>query len=154
MISLSKKTSLDAHSNFKHSGKLGALSALIVEVFIKNPEIKLTANELHALHFFEYQKPSITPRMIELERKGLIRQSGVSRCSITGRKCVSWSIQTPEAFGKPINDPRESGASAKLRAFRDENIYLKMKLREVREELRSVRAAKRCSECCSQLELL
>ncbi len=154
MISLSEKTSIDAHNNFKHSGKLGALAEKIVDVFLKNPEINLTANELHALYFSDYQKPSITPRMVELERGGFIRQLEARRCSITGHKCVSWSIQTQEAFGKPINDPRESSLSGKLRAFRDENMYLKMKLREVREELRSVRSAKRCAECCSQLELL
>lgn len=46
--------------------------------------------------WLELEINSITPRMYELVKKGLVREWGTRLCKITGRRCIAWCVNDGE----------------------------------------------------------
>lgn len=42
--------------------------------------------------FLGWEINTITPRVLELRKKGLVRKSGIRMCSETGRRAIAWEV--------------------------------------------------------------
>lgn len=69
--------------------KLGRLQSMALEAIREAGERGLTADELAAR--LRLQRPSIQPRTSELRRRGLIRDSGLRRANVTGKRAIAWT---------------------------------------------------------------
>lgn len=77
-------------------GRLQRLAAMAIRAAGSNG---LTADELAArLHLSRW---SIQPRTTELQRKGFIRDSGLKRLNVTGKRAIVWVAELRDDAAKP-----------------------------------------------------
>lgn len=96
---MTRSTSIEAWRKLKRDGKRQGLQEQVVEA-LKQAGEPLTSHEIaDALHIV--QRDSISPRMIELRRQGLIVEVARRKCRITGHKKIVWDI-APEGTIAPI----------------------------------------------------
>lgn len=51
-----------------------------------------TANNTQIAEYLHLPINCITPRIVELRKKGLVRKDRVDTCSITGKKTIYWRV--------------------------------------------------------------
>jgi hypothetical protein len=99
-----RTTSLRAYHEIKASGLLSGLLWVIYDLLFTNGP--LTQNETHRLlagqHGFG-NKPTITPRFAELERKGVVVPVGKRFCAVSGNVCLAYDVTAH----LPDNRPRK-----------------------------------------------
>ncbi len=80
-----QQTSLFAYRN-EIKPTLGERQSAVYEVLREKGS--MTNNEI--AHWLSAQINTITPRIYELRKMGLVRLSDTRKCRITGRTCCSW----------------------------------------------------------------
>lgn len=85
-----KQTSLASHADLVRNGTLGKLQLLAWTV-LQQSRNGLTGAEVERAG----GKSGLWKRLSELKKLGVIQESEVRECSITGRMALTWKISTP-----------------------------------------------------------
>jgi hypothetical protein len=93
-----RQTSIEAYNEIRESGVLGKLQWQVYQALYEHGP--MTERELYERFFTAYQRPSITPRLSELQAMRRIRAVEVREDHITGRHCISWDVT--DEFGVPL----------------------------------------------------
>jgi hypothetical protein len=137
-------TSDAAFEEIKRTGRLRRLRLQVFEVLWRAGSPK-TANEVHALLSLAkpVNKPSVTPRLIELVRMDAVAEIGVRACDVTGFQCVAYAPtgRLPQPLPKRVGF-REGPKDRLIRILRGENEALKAKLARWGRPKDSTRRAK------------
>ena len=99
-----RTTSLEAYHAIKRDGLLAGLLWTIYDLLFTNGP--LTQNETHRLLAGTkgfMNKPTITPRFAELERKGVVAPVGKRLCAVSGNVCLAYDVTAH----LPDNRPRK-----------------------------------------------
>jgi transcription initiation factor IIE alpha subunit len=81
---------------------LGKRQKMVLEVIENNPEI--TNTEIAAQLKFPIN--SITPRVFELRKKGLVCISRIRKCKVTGKNVIAWQTNTNAGRLKPEEEDK------------------------------------------------
>jgi len=83
-----------SHQAYKEIKKtLGQRQAIVLNIFEFVP-YAITNSEIAAR--LEWTINTVTPRTNELVKKGLLKEDGKRKCTITGRTAIAWRIKRPE----------------------------------------------------------
>ena len=88
-----RSTSLQSYE-FDVLTVLGDRQRVVLEA-MKNRE-NWTNSELAA--YLNFPINTITPRVYELRRLGLVMEDGKRQCKVTGRTCISWMVVKSTLF--------------------------------------------------------
>ena len=81
-----EQTSLQAYIEQKESGAIGRMQEIVLEAFKLNPN----STDMEIVRLLGLSENQVRPRRNELVRKGLIQQTGLRRCTITGKWVKTW----------------------------------------------------------------
>lgn len=85
-----RQTSLQAYNEIK--GKLGKKQRKVLEAIEMIERVRKQApTNMEISTFLGWSINRVTPRTLELRRKGEIEQKGTRECNITGRMAMTWT---------------------------------------------------------------
>lgn len=92
-----RHTSLEAYEEIKQNGLLGERQFQVYETLAKSwLEAGKALSQAECWKLIEAtvetDRPSITPRFAELEKKGLVEPCGERECAVTGKNVLVWKI--------------------------------------------------------------
>lgn len=83
---MTRKTSIHAWESIQST--LPASRARVLEVVIRHPD--MTGREIESRLAGQRLSRKSNARLSELAQQGMVRESGIRECSITGRPVVTW----------------------------------------------------------------
>lgn len=118
-----RQTSIDAYKTIKENGLLSKLRFAAYDALFQNGPMtaKETANKVSI-----YPIDSITPRMSELERLGVIANIGTKECSITKMNVTLWGVTDK----LPTKIEKKQTKDEIIAELQEENKQLKLRLGE------------------------
>lgn len=87
---MTRLTSIEAYNELLKHGKLSDLQRQVLEVLGRAGNF--TAGEIaNSIH-----RPinTVSPRLAELRRRGVVREHSTRSCSVTGKRCIGWVLNT------------------------------------------------------------
>jgi hypothetical protein len=100
-----RQTSIDVYNEIRESGVLGKLQWQVYQALYEHGP--MTERELYERFFTGYQRPSITPRLSELNAMRVIGPVEVREDHITGRRCISWDVTDQNAIPLPDKETKD-----------------------------------------------
>jgi|SRR6478609_3010485 len=82
-------TSKEAIDHLEASGKCALLRNNVAKVLATWP-IGMTASEV--AYMLDVPRDTISPRLAELYRMGMVKKIDTRKCKETGRRCIIWSL--------------------------------------------------------------
>lgn len=108
-----RHTSIEAYRQIEREGLLKRLHMEVYRsLFHAGP---MSVGELWRECLGEYPRPSISPRLAELQSQGVVRTVGERTCRVTGRQVIIWDV-TEKLPKKP--DDKYSRIKKKIQKHR------------------------------------
>jgi hypothetical protein len=129
---MTRQTSIAVYEQIKNQGLLSRRRWQVYDVLFRRGP--LTQNEACRLLAEEYgltNKPSVTPRFAELEKRRVIHAVGKRQCDVTGETCLAYDVTgllPTDPPDRPMPGRRLAVVLADLNRLRLENDALRAKL--------------------------
>ncbi len=121
---MTRHTSAESYAKIKSQGLLGKLQWNVYDALYRyGPR---TEGEIWKMFEAVYQRHSIAPRVAELKRMGLVYETGIRACALTGRNCIAWDVTD----GMPIIVERRYSKDDEIKSLRERIKYLEKFIEE------------------------
>jgi hypothetical protein len=87
-----RQTSLEAFNSIKNNGLLSERRMQVYESLFHNGPMSATEIWFKYFKNLNVTQNSITPRLSELKRTGVVTEIGIQQCNVTGMNVILWDV--------------------------------------------------------------